>query len=492
LCSPHIHTYTAGEDASRLAAAAKELGLQRQRKQRTQVRSFGSDLQRTLHTLVFLKDTEETTIQETLAGLVGNVLEWYDFAVFGYFSDVIGEVFFPPNQEGNAATIESFAVFGAAFLMRPIGGVVLGYIGDVFGRKQALSLSIFLMAFPTFTMGCLPSFAQAGWTSVVLLILIRLLQGMSVGGQLMASVVFTLESADRNKWGLYGSLVSASGVLGNLLGAIVGTLIRSNMTHEQILSYGWRIPFLSGISVSVAGFYLRSSHGGEDDNGDDFEVNGEESNKEGTQPKNALLESFKPHNLRPLVASMMVPMLTCTGFYLTYVWMAIYMETLSEVNIPSAFRITSASLFLSGCLLLPLPGWLSDKYGRKLIMSIGAIIVSLTGPSMVSIIGNSGDPALAFWAQLLMGSCYAFWSVPMFAFLMESFPPETRLTSLSIGYNIPAALVAGTTPAIATFMVDTLGPTSPGWIYTISAIISMIGLWIVSPKPPQPQYTLIV
>lgn len=147
---------------------------------------------------------------QTFAGVAGNVLEWYDFAVFGYFSDILGEVFFPPHQKTNSTTTESFLVFGVAFLMRPIGGIMIGYIGDVYGRKKALVASLFLMAFPTFAMGCLPGYAHIGKWAIVLLVLVRLLQGLSVGGQLMSSLVFTLENHDPAQWGLYGSFVMAA------------------------------------------------------------------------------------------------------------------------------------------------------------------------------------------------------------------------------------------------------------------------------------------
>jgi len=155
----------------------------------------------------------------TLASLTGNVLEWYDFSVFGFFSDVISKVFFPP-QAGNSALMESFAVFGGAFLMRPVGGVLLGYIGDTHGRKRALELSIFLMAIPTFVMGCLPSYERIGGWAVVLLVLTRMLQGMSVGGQLMSSLVFTVEGSPKEKWGLNGSFVMMAANLGTLVGEL--------------------------------------------------------------------------------------------------------------------------------------------------------------------------------------------------------------------------------------------------------------------------------
>jgi len=167
------------------------------------------------------KGVKNNKTMQTVAGVAGNILEWYDFAVFGYFSDVLGEVFFPPNQEGHKAMIESFAVFGLAFLCRPIGGVMMGYIGDVHGRKKALEISIFLMAFPTFAMGCLPSYEKVGNWAIVLLTLVRMLQGFSVGGQLVSSLVYTCENNPRGQWGLYGSFVMAAANFGTLLGGLI-------------------------------------------------------------------------------------------------------------------------------------------------------------------------------------------------------------------------------------------------------------------------------
>lgn len=151
---------------------------------------------------------KEDEIVSTLASVAGNVLECYDFALYGYFSDIIGQKFFPPTNDESTAIIESFLVFGGAFLVRPVGGVVMGYVGDTFSRKRALEISIFMMALPTFAMGCLPTFSVVGWWAVVLLVFVRLLQGLSVGGQLMSSLVFVAEGHDRRWWGWYGSVSS--------------------------------------------------------------------------------------------------------------------------------------------------------------------------------------------------------------------------------------------------------------------------------------------
>ena len=177
------------------------------------------------------KTSEATTklngTMQTIAGVMGNVLEWYDFALFGFFSDIIAQVFFPPSESSdnddsvdiqeeltfendNSNLMRSFAVYGGAFLMRPVGGLVIGFIGDKHGRKQAFVLSLFLMAIPTFLMGCLPTYEQVGSLSTILLVICRLLQGMSVGGQLPASLIYTVERKPRERWGFYGSLVMVS------------------------------------------------------------------------------------------------------------------------------------------------------------------------------------------------------------------------------------------------------------------------------------------
>jgi len=236
-------------------------------------------------------------------------------------------------------------VFGGAFLMRPVGGLLLGYLGDVYGRRRALYVSIFLMAWPTFLMGCLPSYETAGYFAPVMLIIIRALQGMSVGGQLMSSLVFTLENVPRERWGLYGSFVWATGNFGVLLGGLVGYAIRANLDEEQLVSYGWRIPFLSGVVVCFAGFYLRSAEEGQDDYKGDDEAKktngngGEETNstKESDEKESAntnpLAALFAPGNIRPLLAASMVPMIWSAGFYLSFVCMLFFQLMCQENNV---------------------------------------------------------------------------------------------------------------------------------------------------------------
>ncbi|KAL7561280.1 hypothetical protein ACA910_022551 [Epithemia clementina (nom. ined.)] len=526
--NPYAMTYTAGEDASRLAMVAKQLGLERQRKARAPVRSIELNFDHALSIMATAtphyglggrsggrraqpeaRPQPQPTLKwgETLAGVAGNILEWYDFAVFGYFGDVLGKVFFPPS-EGHTATLASFAVFGGAFIARPAGGVVLGYIGDVYGRKVALRTSIFLMAFPTFFLGCLPSFAQVGYFSPILLIIVRLLQGLSVGGQLLSSLVFTLERSPPAQWGLYGSFVFATGNLGTLLGGLVGYWIRAHLSPEQLLSYGWRIPFWMGVLVSWSGLYLRNDETNNDENDatatttttpdteqqhQTLTANKKQKDvqQDDQKPKstpNPLLLVLEPQNIRPLLACATVPMLWSTGFYLTFVWMPIFMTTMSDCVVPHAFAVNSLALLFSVVLLFPIAGWLSDIVpgGRRTVMTVGGISVAILTPwYLFPSISESGEFGTALSAQILLGVCLSFWGSPMCAWLVEAFPQdsEAKLTSMAIGYNVALAIVGGLTPALATYLVDASGPESPAWIYSIVAFVALFGLWIIAPAP---------
>ncbi|KAL3810913.1 hypothetical protein ACHAXA_008763 [Cyclostephanos tholiformis] len=276
---------------------------------------------------------------QAIAGVMGNVLE-YDFALFGYFSDVIATVFFPPPSDddgggggdghgddvvSSSRLVASFTVYGGAFVVRPVGGLIIGHIGDRHGRKRALVLSLALMAFPTFLMGCLPTYEQIGPTSTILLVICRLLQGVSVGGQLPASLIYTVEMSPKEHWGYYGSLTAN---IGTLLGSFVGVFIRALLTDEQLIKWGWRLPFLSGIFIGFVSMYLET-HGREHNpNVSDDDKNDLIAEKGGL--KHPLGDVFKRENLPALASATLTPMLYGAGFYTTFVWMAIFMKVLVD------------------------------------------------------------------------------------------------------------------------------------------------------------------
>ncbi|MGD8562792.1 MAG: MFS transporter, partial [Desulfarculaceae bacterium] len=201
--------------------------------------------------------TSSHLIRNTIGGAFGNILEWYDFAVFGYFAPVIGANFFPA-QDKLAALINAFGVFAAGYLMRPIGGIIFGHIGDRLGRKRALQLSVALMAIPTTLLGLLPSYASIGVTASVLLVVLRLVQGLSVGGELIGSISFITEMAPARRRGFLGSWTLFSAIGGVMLGSAVATLLHWVLSDASLHSWGWRLPFLAGILIGGFGLWMRS------------------------------------------------------------------------------------------------------------------------------------------------------------------------------------------------------------------------------------------
>src|SRR5918998_812271 len=189
-----------------------------------------------------LEDAEKTT-QTVVAGAIGNVLEWYDFALFGFFAPIIGTMFFP-SSDRLASLLATFGVFALGFLMRPLGGLIFGHIGDRVGRKKALELSVLLMAVPTTVVGVLPGYDRIGIAAPIALTLVRMLQGMSVGGELIGSISFLGESAAGGRRGLLGSWTSCGATAGVLLGSGVAAFTSGALTHEQLTTWGWRVPFL--------------------------------------------------------------------------------------------------------------------------------------------------------------------------------------------------------------------------------------------------------
>jgi MFS family permease len=190
------------------------------------------------------------------AGMIGNVLEWYDFAIYGYFAASIGRHFFP-REDAVAQLLAAFGVFALGYLVRPIGGALIGHIGDRYGRRTALTVSVSAMAVPTFLMGLLPGYETLGLLAPIALVLLRMIQGLSVGGEYTSSMVFLVERAPADHRGLMGAFICCGTTIGILLGSGVGATIAATMTTETLDAWGWRIPFLLGIVVGVAGFILR-------------------------------------------------------------------------------------------------------------------------------------------------------------------------------------------------------------------------------------------
>lgn len=291
-----------------------------------------------------------------IPGLLGNVLEWYDFALYGYFAAILTPLFFP-SKDATVGLIATFEVFAIGFLVRPLGAIVFGYIGDRFGRKQALSASIILMAIPTTFIGLLPDHQQIGILAPTLLIICRLLQGLAVGGEFTGSMVYLLEHAPDFRRGLYGALIMASAFCGLLLGAIAATIVKL-----FTIVWLWRIPFLLSIILGALGLYLRLRM----PESPVFE----ELKKTHQININPFKELVSRHSLLILKGTALV-VLPATAFYITFLYLPTYLNYFLTVNLLHAMIINTLTLFLL-ILACPLIGFLADKIGKWQVLIVGA------------------------------------------------------------------------------------------------------------------------
>lgn len=397
-----------------------------------------------------------------MAGAVGNVLEWYDFALYGYFAPVFAAMFFPSEQP-SVSLLSAFGIFAIGFLARPLGALFFGYVGDTVGRRDALAWSVILMAIPTVVVGLLPTYATIGIAAPLALTFCRFLQGLSVGGEFTGSVTFLVEHAAPSQRGYIGSWAGFSAQVGALLGSGVGALVASNLTDEALHQWGWRIPFLLGSLIAFVGWYLRTRI----PESPAFE----QVRRAGALSVSPIREVFT-HQRVALAKVIGLVWLHGVGFYLLYVYLTTYLSTVTTIPLGSVLTMNTACMFLLA-VLIPLMGHLSDRIGQKPLLLIGAAGLAITAyPSFVWL--TSADLPLVWaayvWLTVLM-SCYLG---PFFAVVVTLFPTAQRYTGLSAGYNIAAALFGGTAPLVAMLFIEWSGNIlSPSLYLSLCALISL-------------------
>lgn len=405
------------------------------------------------------KHNQKNTISMVM---VGNVLEWYDFSLYGYFASVISGLFFPTDNQ-TTALIKTFGVFAVGFLMRPIGAILFGHFGDRYGRKKTLATSVILMALATVVMGLLPTHDAIGVWAGILLTICRLLQGLAVGGEFSGSMVYIIEHAPHERRGMYGSLAMFSAFAGLLLGSSVGALVETLAGGTTYESMAWRFPFLFGVVLGAIGLYLRlrlpetSSF-----------IKLQEA---GGITKYPILDSFREHPIDILKGTLLV-FLPAMGFYLCFVYLSSYLFLYLKIPLHTALVINSISM---GVILLIIPyiGYLSDKFGRKPILLLGGISVCLFSYPLFILLAK-GTFVTVLIAQttfaILISLCYA--AVP--ATLVEMFPTKIRYTAMSLPYNLSNAIFGGTAPLVATYLIKVTGTILAPSFYLIFSSIVMI------------------
>ena len=416
-----------------------------------------------------MSESEPRALRRTvLAGAIGNVLEWYDFALFGYFAPVFSVLFFPSSNP-SLSLIATFSVFAVGFLARPLGALLFGYWGDTQGRRTALAWSIILMALPTCFVGLLPTYAHIGLIAPLLLVVLRFLQGLSVGGEFTGSVTFLVEHAAPNERGYIGSWAGFSAQIGALLGSGTGTLATASLSSDALQQWGWRLPFIAGSAIALVGWYLRRRLP-ESPAFERLQQTGVVS----AFPAREVLISHRT----PLMQVIGLVLLHGVGFYTFFVFLPTYLTKVTDLPMHTTLLINTGCMTLMA-ILIPFMGKLSDRVGHRWMLAAGAAGLALaTTPLFVWL--SSGSVALTVTAQVLITLFVSAYMGPFFAIVAMLFPVARRYTGLSISYNIASALFGGTAPLVATMLMEHSGNTlAPGWYVSLCAVLSLITLFTI-------------
>lgn len=399
----------------------------------------------------------------TLAASTGNFVEWYDFGLYGFLAPVLAMQFFPAVAPA-AALMATFAVFGVAFVTRPLGSLVFGFLGDRLGRRKTLSGVILLMSVSTFAIGALPTWASIGVLAPILLLIARMVQGFSAGGELGGAITYITEYAPTTRRGLYGSWVFVTQGLGSIAGALLVVAMSSSFGAEPMSEWGWRVPFLLALPIGLVGLYLRLAAR-------------ETPSFAAIEESDAL--AAKP--LRAAVGKHRRELLQVTGIAVTTTTTMLMVSALVPALLVETVGLTTAEALRASIVglatfvvLAPLLGALSDTIGRKpLMLATPIAAVVLAFPAFL--LFATGDALAAIAGCALLGLVLAPFAGAGAAALAELFPTSLRYTGLAVGSAIAIAVVGGFAPLLLTWLVDATGSViAPAGVLVALGVVSLL------------------
>ena len=398
-------------------------------------------------------------------------MEWFDFGVYAYLAPTIGKVFFPASDPV-AALLSSFAVFSVGYFMRPVGGVLLGRVGDRLGRRAMLMLSVVSIGVASALIGVLPTYAQAGLWAPIALVMLRCIQGISVGGEYTGAMAYTAECAPPNRRGLVSSSANVGTVAGLLAGSAAVALLQANMPASQIEAWGWRLPFLGSVLVATIGLLLRASM----PESEAFEVTQRSKQTE------SVWRTVATH-WATMLRIIAVVVACNVAFYIGFVYMP---DRLSQAHTELASRANTVTsvLLASQAVWIVLGGWLSDRFGRRRISLLFTGLLIASVPIAYPLGLGQGTLLGLVVAQTILSVSVGVLTGVQGAMVAEMAPPDCRCVVYGLSYSVGIAAFAGTTPMLCEWMVGRMGWVHGPALYTLAAaLVSLVVL--VRLKPAQ-------
>ncbi|MFT4069041.1 MFS transporter [Paraburkholderia sp.] len=402
------------------------------------------------------------------ATVIGSGLEWFDFSGYAFFAAIIGKLFFPAGNETTSLLL-ALATFGVGFVMRPLGGIAFGIYADKVGRKRALSLAMLVMALGSAIIALAPTYQSIGIAAPCLIVVARMLQGLSAGGEMGGATAFLTEHAPVNRRAFYSSWIQTSVGFAVVIGSITGAVITSSMSPESLTSWGWRIPFIIGMLVAPVGYYIR--------------LKIEETPEFASEKRHAstpLRDVIREYPRSVLSSLLMVVLWTvCTYVILFY----IPTYVVKYLHMPQREGFISG--IVSGAVLMvmaPLFGALSDRVGKQRVLSIAAVVILFASYPLFSHLIKSPTFGTLLTFQVVFGVLIAAYTGPILALFTEMFPSRVRTTGLSLAYNGAVTIFGGFASFIITWLTAATGDAESASYYIIfAAVVSLLGTWLMKP-----------
>lgn len=401
----------------------------------------------------------------TLAAL-GGALEFYDFIIFVFFAAVIGDLFFPADMPEWLRQVQTFGIFAAGYLARPLGGIIMAHFGDLVGRKKMFTLSILLMALPTLAIGMLPTYATIGITAPLLLLLMRVLQGAAIDGEVPGAWVFVAEHVPRKRIGIACGTLTAGLTAGILLGSLVATVMNTTLGHQAILEGGWRIPFFLGGIFGLFAMYLRRWL-------QETPIFKEMQARK-TLAEELPLKSVVVNHKKEVVVSMLLTWLLSAGIVVVILMTPTYLQKQFNVLPELALQANSLAIIalVIGCVVA---GLAIDRFGASKTFIVGSLMLAMSTWSFYHT--NLTNPAQLFPHYMLAGFCVGIVGAVPYV-MVRAFPAEVRFTGISFSYNVAYAIFGGLTPILVTLWMKSSAMAPAYYMLVLSLVGLLLGIYL--------------